>query len=225
MEQVSEAYYGRDFWVSENLKYERPHFRMEKVARLANAIAGDRACDLLDIGCGPAALKSLLRDNICYFGIDIAIQRPAAHLLQSDFVENPIAFGSRRFDIVVAQGVFEYMGEFQSRKFDEICAILKPNGVLVVSYVNFDHRNRQIYWPYNNVQPMDKFRADLSRYFDVQRCFATSHRWHHDEPRRRLDRALQSRINLKLPWLSRNFAVEYLFVARPLSRRDLGLPA
>lgn len=215
MEQVSENYYDRDFWVSENLKYERPHFRMEKVARLANGIARGRTCDLLDIGCGPAALMSLLSDNIRYFGMDIAIQRQAAYLLEADFVEKPIAFKGRRFDIVVAQGVFEYMGQFQLRKFAEISRILKPNGALVASYVNFDHRNRQVYWPYNNVQPMGEFRASLSSHFCVRRCFATSHRWHHDEPRKRLMRLLQSRVNGNVPWLSRNFGVEYLFVATP----------
>ncbi len=34
--------HGREFWSSENLKFSRPHFRMEKVARLVTTIAADR---------------------------------------------------------------------------------------------------------------------------------------------------------------------------------------
>jgi SAM-dependent methyltransferase len=216
MEQTSEQtdaqYYKRDFWAEENLKYARPHFRMEKISRLVNRLAGRKKCDLLDVGCGPAALMRLLRGNIKYYGIDLAIHTPAPNLIQTDFLESPIQFGDKRFDIVVAQGVFEYSGSFQAQKFAEIRQLLNENGLFIVSYVNFDHRNKHIYWPYNNVQSFDSFRTNLEQHFHIVKHFPTSHRWYHDEPQRRFMKALQMHFNVNIPFVSRLFAVEYVFV-------------
>ncbi len=86
--------YKKDFWSEENLKYSRPHFRMEKVARLINRLAGAQERTLLDVGCGPATLMSLLKPNIRYHGVDIAIQKPAPNLIEADFLETPIRFGA-----------------------------------------------------------------------------------------------------------------------------------
>ena len=46
--------YKKDFWSKENLEYSRPHYRLEKSARIINRIARGRRCTLLDVGCGPA---------------------------------------------------------------------------------------------------------------------------------------------------------------------------
>jgi SAM-dependent methyltransferase len=112
--------YKRDFWIKENLKHAEPHYRLQKTARLINRIADGRQCDLLDLGCGPATLMRLLQDNIHYYGIDIAIHDLALNLLEADILQAPIKFGDRRFDIIVAQGLFEYVGGFQAAKFAEI---------------------------------------------------------------------------------------------------------
>ena len=72
MEMIAQTYQSRDFWRQENLTYTKPHFRLEKSARLVNSLAAGKACDLLDVGCGPAALMQLLQPNIRYHGIDIA---------------------------------------------------------------------------------------------------------------------------------------------------------
>ena len=64
--------------------------------------------------------RRLLNKNIDYYGIDIAIHNPAPNLLQADFLAAPIQFDERQFDIIVAQGVFEYVGKFQSQKLTEI---------------------------------------------------------------------------------------------------------
>lgn len=210
--QASAQYYKRDFWIEENLKYAKPHFRMAKAARIINQIAREKECDLLDVGCGPAALEPLLRDNIHYYGIDIAVHHPAPNLIQADFVESSIAFAGKRFDIVLAQGVFEYIGTFQEQKFSEIARILKEDGKFIVSYVNFDHRNRNIYWPYSNIRPFRNFRKSLERFFQIEQYFPTSHRWHHDEPKGRLMPAIQMHINLNIPFFSPLFAVEYFFI-------------
>jgi hypothetical protein len=62
--RVATEYYKRDFWIKENLNYAKPHFRLEKAARVVNRIAGGKECDLLDVGCGPAALMHLLHHDI-----------------------------------------------------------------------------------------------------------------------------------------------------------------
>lgn len=212
MAQVTENYYKHEFWATENLRYVKPHFRLAKAARIANRLAEGRKCELLDVGCGPATLAQELGDNIQYHGIDIAIQRPQANLIQSDFLSEPIQFRGKRFDIVVAQGVFEYVGKFQEEKFREIKRLLKPGGRFLASYVNFDHLRSRIYEPYSNVLPFAEFRASLQSVFHIDRYFPTSHHWYHREPNREWLKAVQMRINLNVPVLSRRFAVEYFFL-------------
>jgi cyclopropane fatty-acyl-phospholipid synthase-like methyltransferase len=205
-------YYKKDFWSTENLKYSEPHFRMEKAARIINQLSRGRTRTLLDVGCGPGALQYLLTANVIYHGIDIAIPNPGPTLAEVDFVANPIGFRDQRFDVVLAQGVFEYMGEFQQQKFAEIAGIMDRGGTFVVSYVNFGHRDREVYWPYNNMQPVRNFGRDLSRHFTVKRFFPTSHNWRHSEPNRRILKAANMRLNANLPWLSPKLAVEYFFI-------------
>jgi hypothetical protein len=52
--------------------------------------------------------------------------------------------------------------------------------------MNFDHRNQEIYWLYSNIRRPGDFRADLSRYFRIERRFAGAHNWSHSQPNRRL---------------------------------------
>jgi len=212
IQEASTEYYKRDFWIRENLNYAKPHFRLEKLARLINRLAGDREQELLDIGCGPASLRQLLRGNIHYHGIDIAIHDPAPNLLQADFVESPIAFGNKQFDIIVAQGVFEYVGSVQATKFSEIQKLLRKHGTFIASYVNFNHRDVRIFPAYNNIQPIGKFQDALAWWFDIRRCFPTSHHWHHHEPTRRYMKTLQMGMTWTIPLLSRRLAVEYCYV-------------
>jgi SAM-dependent methyltransferase len=205
-------YYKKAFWRDENLKYVEPHHRLEKSARIINGIARGGERTLLDVGCGPATLKRLLDPSIQYHGIDISIHIPAPYLIEYDFLDAPIRFGDKKFDMIVAQGVFEYMGDFQTRKFQEIAGLLNDGGVFILSYVNFDHRDKEIYWPYNNVQSFDDFRESLARYFNVDRFFPTSYNWRHSEPGRKLLRAVNMHINVNIPVISRTLAVEYFLV-------------
>ncbi len=212
MQYISDKYYTREFWLTENLSYSRPHFRLEKSARILNRIARHKECDLLDVGCGPAALMPLLDDNIHYFGIDIAIHHPAPYLRELDFLANPIGFDKKRFDIIAAQGIFEYVGGFQDEKFNEIAELLRPDGVFLVSYVNFDHIRRQLYPPYNNIQPCAKFMHSLERVFHVHERIPTSHQWQHREPSSRLMKAVHARVSPNIPFITSAFAVEYFFL-------------
>jgi len=214
-------YYKKDFWREENLKFDRVHYRMEKAARVINKVVHGRDCELLDVGCGPAALRQVLPGNIRYHGIDIAIQEPADYLIEADFLEAPIKFRDKKFDVVLAQGVFEYMGEHQAQKFDEIARLLKAGGTFIATYVNFAHRNREVYKPYSNVQPISSFRADLSRNFVIRRSFPTSHNWGHSEPNKKVVRTANIHLNASIPLISKFLAVEYFFICSP--RRPVSL--
>jgi len=209
---VIEKYYKREFWATENLRYVKPHFRLAKAARIVNSLCRNNECELLDVGCGPGTLARLINKNINYYGIDIAIHNPAPNLLQTDFLAAPIQFGDKQFDIIVAQGVFEYVGGFQAQKLTEIKQLLRKRGVFIVSYVNFDHLHRRVYEPYSNVQSFEEFREGLARVFRIDRCFPTSYHWYHREPNRELLKAIQMRINVNIPWLGRLFGVEYFFI-------------
>lgn len=215
-EMAEPIYYKQDFWRKENLKYLTPHFRLEKSAWLVNEIARGRKCDLLDVGCGPATLRHLLDENVNYYGVDVAIHDPAPNLIQTDFLENPIAFHDKRFDIVLAQGVFEYAGNRQSEKFAEIRSILTESGTFFVSYVNFDHVNIARYHVYNNMQSFKDFKQSLNRFFTIDRIIPTSHHWHHREPNRRIMKDLQMHMKANIPFISPRFAIEYFFICSPL---------
>jgi hypothetical protein len=119
----------------------KPHFRLEKRARIVNGLAQGRKCDLLDIGCWPPDLAGLLQRNITYFGIDIPIPEPAPNLFQLDFDRYDITVGGKRFDIIMGAGVFEYLGVVQNHTLSEIRSLLNANGVLVLTYTNFGHLN------------------------------------------------------------------------------------
>lgn len=205
-------YYKRDFWDKENLKFSEPWYRLEKSAQLINRLARGRNCTLLDIGCGPAAMMRLLSANIEYYGIDIAIHDPAPNLLEADLLTSPIAFGDKHFDFVIAQGVFEYLGESQSQKFSEIATLLNEGGKFIVTYTNFSHRKKRVYEPFSNVQSFSDFRQDLARYFTIERYFPASHNWKHSQPDRRVVKAANMHININIPVVSPKLAVDYFFI-------------
>jgi cyclopropane fatty-acyl-phospholipid synthase-like methyltransferase len=216
-----EQFYKKDFWQTENLKFTAPHFRLVKVARIVRELASGRRCDVLDVGCGPATLARLIPTSVRYHGIDIAVHSPAHNLIEMDFLEQPVSFRDERFDLIVAQGVFEYVGRFQSQKLAEIRELLRDGGKFIVTYTNYAHRQRAAYWAHNNVQPPAEFRRDLERFFRVEKCFASSHSWHQSHPNRKLMRLLQSRLDVRIPVLSTMLAVDYIYICSPL-KADAG---
>jgi SAM-dependent methyltransferase len=208
-------YRKKDFWSGQSTQYLQPHYRLEKSARLINRLAQGKETTLLDVGCGPATLMRLLAPNVHYYGIDIAIPDPTPNLIEADLLETPIRFGDKRFDVVLAQGFFEYVGDFQSQKFAEIAQLLNGNGTFIVSYTNFGHRDRGTYWLYNNVQSVDDFRGSLTRYFKIHKFFPTSHNWKRTEPTRNLIKAVNMPINVKIPFISPMLAPQYFFICSP----------
>jgi SAM-dependent methyltransferase len=215
MPTASLAYRDREFWSNENLRWASVYFRLEKCARIVNQLAKGRPCDLLDVGCGPLALLStLIDDNIRYFGIDIAPHETSSAVMQADIVKNKIGFDGQRFDIVVAAGVFEYMGAMQTEKFKEIAAILRPAGQFVTTYTNFRHLNDRLidHSLYNNIRPIAQFKKDLEKHFGVERWFPSSHNWYCSEPRRRFMRVCQMPLTFRIPVMSALLAVNYFFL-------------
>jgi hypothetical protein len=96
---------------------------------------------------------------------------------------------------------------------------LNDGGIFIVSYVNFGHRDRSIYWPYSNVQPLNDFRQGLTKYFEIKRSFPTAHNWHHSAPNRKFIRAANMYINMNVPFISPVLGVQYFFICSKLSFR------
>lgn len=205
----------RDFWSRENLKYVEPHFRLYKIANVLTKLSKGKNCDLLDIGCGPAALAKLLPNSINYFGMDIAIQSPSSNLIELDIINNKIMFGDRSFDFVIASGLFEYLGNHQREKFSEIHNITKQDGYFIMSYVNFDHINKRIWPRYSNVQSVNEMKRDINSFFYIKKIFPTFHYWVGAEPSRKIIQNIQSDLYFNLPVLSSLFADEFVYICTP----------
>jgi SAM-dependent methyltransferase len=216
MDQIAATFRNRDYWIVENAQYAEPSFRLRKCAAFVNKMAGSRQCSLLDVGCGPAALRPLLRQNIEYCGIDIALHQSAPFLREVDTAQEPIAFDDRRFDFVMALGFFEYMGGKQDSKFLEIRKILKDDGKFFLSYINFGHFRGKVWPNYNNVQSIAEMKRDLSKYYQVDSYFPASHHWRQKQPGKRSLRSLQMHMNFNIPIVSPMMAVEYFFICSPL---------
>lgn len=212
--------YKKDFWDTANLKFGEPWYRLRKAARVITRLAGDEECALLDIGCGPGTLGTLLPANVEYYGVDIAVHTSAANFIEADIVNTPITFNGKRFDLVSALGIFEYVDSAQSRKFAEIAELLTRDGKFVVTYTNFSHRKKQVYEAFSNIQPLNSFRADLQRYFIIERSFPASHNWKHSQPDKKLVKAANMRLNANIPVLSPMLAVDYFFICSPRSDRS-----
>ena len=204
--------YKRDFWIKENQKHVPAHYRLQKSARIINAIAGREERDLLDVGCGPATLMRLVRPNVHYYGIDIAVNDPAPNLIEADILKKPISFGNKRFDIVAALGLFEYVGSCQAQKFSEIAQLLGERGTFVLTYTNFGHRDKRIFEAFSNVQPFDDFRRSLALHFTIDRYYPTSYNWHGGQPVRALLKAANMNVKANIPLVSPRLAVEYFFI-------------
>jgi hypothetical protein len=115
-------------------------------------------------------------------------------------------------DVVVAQGLFEYLGTSQSRKFSEIARLLNEGGKFVVAYTNFNHRDTRIFEAFSNVRSLGDFRRDLARWFAIDRCFPVSHNWRGGQPTRKLATVADIYLNVNIPGISPRLAVEYLFI-------------
>ena len=216
MWEVTDNFLKRDFWIKKNLLYVESNFRLRKCARLLQDIMQGRRYDLLDVGCGPATLRTLLGSNVNYYGLDIAIHESVPYLLETDLARNPISFKDKRFDIVVALGLFEYIGPHQDQKFLEISRILKRDGKFIMSYLNWRHFRKPVYPTCNNIQPISEVTKSLQRVFQLEKCFPTSHHWRFKQPGQNAG-PIQMRLDLNIPFVSSWLAIEYFFICSRLT--------
>jgi len=213
MQDVDTVYWNREHWIASTDFYKRPYLRLEKCANIVNSLVETREIDLLDIGCGPATLVRYLRSNIRYHGIDIAIHKPAANLIEMDVTREPIMFRNKRFDLIVAAGLFEYLGTFQRPKLREIQDLLKEDGKFVVTFTNFAHVHPPLQEPaYNNTTSIQVFLDDLRTFFRVERHFPSSHNWVRREPKRRWLYWMNMRFSANIPFVSHRLACNYFFI-------------
>lgn len=216
MWEVTDNFLTKERWFQKNLDYAEPNFRLRKCVRLLQDIMPGRRYDLLDVGCGPATLRTLLGSNVNYYGLDIAIHEPAPCLLETDLARTPISFKDKRFDIVVALGLFEYMGRYQDQKFLEISRILKRDGKFIMSYLNWRHFRKPAYPACNNIQPIADVTKSLQRVFHLEKCFPASHHWRFRQPGKNAG-PIQMHLDLNIPFVSSWLAIEYFFVCSRLT--------
>jgi SAM-dependent methyltransferase len=218
MPQAVENFRDRDYWIEENKLYIEPSFRLKKCARTIQAMAAGRPVTLLDVGCGPAALRPLLPPNVTYHGIDIAIHDNVPWLRERNIADETIAWDNQRFDFVCAMGFFEYMGHQQQRKFEEIREILKDDGRFMMSYINFNHMRHKVWPNYNNVKPVSEMKKGIEQVFTVDKVFPASHNWRPKQPGKRHLTGLQMHINFAIPVVTPMMAVEYFFLCSKKKR-------
>lgn len=129
-------------WNDRARAFSSPHPRLRLIAGMVAILPGD-PLTLLDLGCGPATLETLLPSHIRYFGADVAgevVPHATApeRLEVADLNTGEEPFPGRRFDVVVASGIFEYI-----RDPAAFMALLRrkvaPDGHLVLSYLNRQH--------------------------------------------------------------------------------------
>lgn len=136
---VRDASTASSFWQDESLLYQTPHPRLRQVANLLNAGTARR---LLDVGCGPATLRSLLAPSFTYFGCDITDH--AAPLLGDRFLHLDFNvdcglgfFANRRIDVVHIGGVLEYL-RYPGHLLGEIRRITGQGARLIATSTHFE---------------------------------------------------------------------------------------
>lgn len=91
---------------------------------------------LLDIGCGDAYLKTLIRPDIQYKGIDLNVSQ-ALGQIEHDLSSAPYPLESRSFDTLVCSEVLEHLWDPRI-VHKEAARVIKRGGVYIVSTPNFD---------------------------------------------------------------------------------------
>lgn len=208
-------YFKKDYWKKENLLYTSAHYRLQRVAQVINCISSKtEQKDLLDVGCGPATLATLLNSNIHYHGIDIALQKSGLQFLEKDIIGEAIDFKNKKFDFVIASGLLEYLGNNQVQKFEEIFNSLKNNGYFITTFSNLDHIQQPRYPSWNNYQTIDSLLHDFRLFFRVEKYYPGSHNIAFKEPSNKLIKKIQSCLCYEIPYFSKRFAVHYIFICK-----------
>lgn len=136
------------YWNVRGPEFDTVHPRLQLIGRLIGELPGVRT--MLDVGCGPAAMRRVVPPGIEYFGIDIAsdviagLDDPAHfQVVNLDTVDG--CFDDRRFDLVVCSGVFEYIND-RERFMRLLRRKAAPGGHLILSFTNHQHLKDGLRW-------------------------------------------------------------------------------
>lgn len=215
-EKLKQDFCGNDYWIKENLTYSRPHLRLQKLSKIINSIAKNNKLSLLDVGCGPAALKNLLNKNIDYYGIDIAIHEPNENFIEKDIIQNTIDFNGKTFDLIISSGFFEYAGSFYSKKFGEINDILNDSGLFILTFSNMNHIMKPKYHSWNNYASIKDIQNELSQHFIIKKQFPAYYNLKYKEITNKFFSQMQKNININIPIINTLFGVDHIFICRKI---------
>lgn len=138
----------REYWNGRSPEFADVHPRLRLIGRLVAALSDVR--DVLDVGCGPAVMRTVLPPQLEYFGVDIAPSviealGDPAHFAVADLDASPRPFGERRFDLLLCSGVFEYVNDVRGF-MAMLDAKAVPGGHLILSFTNHQHRKDGMRW-------------------------------------------------------------------------------
>lgn len=128
-----------EHWNDRARAFGTPHLRLRTITSLVASLPGGPG-SLLDIGCGPATLGSMLPSGTDYFGGDIAsdvmpMGNSPDHFAVADLNAGEEPFPTRRFDVVVVSGMFEYIRD-PSAFVKLLARKVRPEGHLILTYMN-----------------------------------------------------------------------------------------
>ena len=153
-------------WSLRARAFDRIHPRLKLIANLVNDLPEPNQT-LLDVGCGPAALRRAIGSNIEYFGVGIVSgiigeHDDPAHFAICDLNHDLECFGNKKFDIVVCSGIFEYIHD-PDRFMRFLSLKMSEHGHLIISYENRQHYRCLPSW----------LRGELPHYTDPHFNFMT----------------------------------------------------
>jgi len=164
------------YWNSRSPEFDGIHPRLQLIGELVASIPG--IATMLDVGCGPAAVRRVIPSTIEYFGVDIAsdviaAQHDPEHFEVIDLDGDARCFGERRFDLILCSGVFEYIQrtqpfmQFLRRKS-------APDGHLIFSFTNHQHHKDGLHWLLGNYSGYKDPHVNFMLVPEVQRLLAQS---------------------------------------------------
>jgi SAM-dependent methyltransferase len=123
----------------ETFRYDRPHARLARMARLIRGLPGKR---ILDVGCNGGMLARMLGSSYEYYGCDIA-SHADRNLLPGRFLQIDLNgdcdfsfFRGRGIELAHVGGVLEYLQQ-PARPLEGLRELLGSRGHLALSIINF----------------------------------------------------------------------------------------
>lgn len=149
-------------------RWRAPEVLFKKVREAA----GDRMGSVLDIGTGTGSLAAMFRDharstgkNVKIAGVDLSLpmlktgrdKEAAALLAQADVTDKHLPFLDRKFDVVTASGVLDFIGSLDDLAA-EMARVAEDNGIVAVTYVPAKEGQGRI--KKNTGSPLYKYAPD-----------------------------------------------------------------